>query len=73
MRRSLQCTDSRRAITFGEDVKFGGVFRCTVGLAERFGAARVFNTPLSEQMSMLPGWAHPPHCRRFEASIEATM
>ena len=38
-----------RAIVFGEDVSFGGVFRCTVGLAERFGGDRVFNTPLSEQ------------------------
>lgn len=34
---------------FGEDVGFGGVFRCTTGLAERFGQARVFNTPLCEQ------------------------
>jgi 2-oxoisovalerate dehydrogenase E1 component beta subunit len=34
---------------FGEDVKFGGVFRCTVGLNEKFGTDRVFNTPLSEQ------------------------
>ena len=39
-----------RAIVFGEDVKFGGVFRCTVGLADRFGGDRVFNTPLSEQV-----------------------
>ena len=35
---------------FGEDVAFGGVFRCTVGLLERFGRDRVFNTPLSEQV-----------------------
>jgi 2-oxoisovalerate dehydrogenase E1 component beta subunit len=38
-----------RTIVFGEDVAFGGVFRCTVGLLERFGRQRVFNTPLSEQ------------------------
>ena len=34
---------------FGEDVRFGGVFRCSMGLAERFGEDRVFNTPLCEQ------------------------
>ena len=32
-----------------EDVAFGGVFRCTVGLKEEFGASRVFNAPLCEQ------------------------
>ncbi|VVT57573.1 uncharacterized protein SAPINGB_P005763 [Magnusiomyces paraingens] len=37
------------AVLFGEDVAFGGVFRCSMGLQERFGADRVFNTPLSEQ------------------------
>jgi len=35
-------------IIFGEDVAFGGVFRCSQGLKEDFGADRVFNTPLSE-------------------------
>ena len=36
------------AIIFGEDVKFGGVFRCTMGMNEKYGTDRVFNTPLSE-------------------------
>lgn len=35
---------------FGEDVRFGGVFRCTTGLADKFGRDRVFNTPLCEQV-----------------------
>lgn len=34
---------------FGEDVAFGGVFRCSVGLLERFGNKRVFNAPICEQ------------------------
>ncbi|THG20557.1 hypothetical protein TEA_005197 [Camellia sinensis var. sinensis] len=38
------------AYVFGEDVSFGGVFRCTTGLADRFGKHRVFNTPLCEQI-----------------------
>lgn len=33
-------------LLFGEDVKFGGVFRCSVGLMEKYGIDRVFNTPL---------------------------
>ena len=37
------------ACVFGEDVGFGGVFRASADLQEKFGAARVFNTPLCEQ------------------------
>jgi 2-oxoisovalerate dehydrogenase E1 component beta subunit len=36
------------AVVFGEDVAFGGVFRCSQNLRDRFGEDRVFNTPLSE-------------------------
>lgn len=38
-----------RTLAFGEDVAFGGVFRCSMNLAKDFGSERVFNTPLSEQ------------------------
>ncbi|GAB7365289.1 hypothetical protein MBLNU230_g6370t1 [Neophaeotheca triangularis] len=38
-----------RVLLFGEDVAFGGVFRCSMNLATEFGDSRVFNTPLSEQ------------------------
>lgn len=47
MRIAMETDDS--AILFGEDVGFGGVFRCSVGLQEKFGKDRVFNTPLCEQ------------------------
>ncbi|KAJ2315365.1 2-oxoisovalerate dehydrogenase subunit beta 2, mitochondrial, partial [Coemansia sp. Cherry 401B] len=45
----LTLTTDDTAVVFGEDVAFGGVFRCSVGLADEFGGERVFNTPLTEQ------------------------
>lgn len=39
----------QRVLLFGEDVAFGGVFRCSMNLANEFGEDRVFNTPLTEQ------------------------
>ncbi|XP_030374803.1 2-oxoisovalerate dehydrogenase subunit beta, mitochondrial [Scaptodrosophila lebanonensis] len=37
------------ALLFGEDVGFGGVFRCSMNLRDKYGKQRVFNTPLCEQ------------------------
>lgn len=37
------------SILLGEDVAFGGVFRCSIDLLNKFGPDRVFNTPLCEQ------------------------
>jgi pyruvate dehydrogenase E1 component beta subunit len=38
-----------RVVLLGEDVACGGVFKTTLGLAERFGKERVWDTPISEQ------------------------
>ncbi|KAI1480484.1 2-oxoisovalerate dehydrogenase beta subunit [Daldinia eschscholtzii] len=46
---SIALAEDENVLVFGEDVSFGGVFRCTMKLAENFGGARVFNTPLTEQ------------------------
>ena len=36
-------------VVMGEDVGyFGGVFRCTAGLQEKYGKTRVFDTPINE-------------------------
>lgn len=40
---------SNQVLCFGEDIAFGGVFRCTMGLQAEFGPDRVFNAPLTEQ------------------------
>lgn len=40
---------SEKVLLFGEDVAFGGVFRCSMDLQTEFGSDRVFNTPLTEQ------------------------
>ena len=42
-------TADDRVVVFGEDVGFfGGVFRCTAGLQEKFGKARCFDAPINE-------------------------
>merc|ERR1719230_1539771 len=41
--------EDKKTVLFGEDVAFGGVFRCSMGLAERHGRDRVMNAPVAEQ------------------------
>ena len=46
----LEFAKDDRVVTFGEDVgSFGGVFRVTSGLTEKFGVDRCFNSPLTER------------------------
>jgi len=46
-------------ILFGQDISFGGVFRCTINLQNKYGKDRVFNTPLNENgiVGMAVGYA----------------
>jgi len=46
---SIAMASNPKSILFGEDVAFGGVFRASVGLQEKFGADRVLNAPVCEQ------------------------
>ncbi len=46
--RTALKSDSK-VLCFGEDVAFGGVFRCTNNLQSEFGDQRVFNMPIVEQ------------------------
>ena len=42
--------ENEKVICLGEDIgKFGGVFRATSNLQEKYGKPRCFNTPLTEQ------------------------
>lgn len=46
---AVKLEDDPKIAIFGEDAGyFGGVFRCTSGLQEKFGKTRVFDTPINE-------------------------
>ncbi|BBK31172.1 transketolase [Allostella humosa] len=46
---AVAMTRDPNVVVFGEDVGyFGGVFRCTQGLQQKFGASRCFDTPINE-------------------------
>jgi len=46
---SIALATEPRTVLFGQDVAFGGVFRCSAGLREQHGEQRVINAPVAEQ------------------------
>lgn len=45
----VKMDEDANVVTFGEDVGyFGGVFRCTKDLQEKYGVSRCFDTPINE-------------------------
>lgn len=51
IRDAIDCTMAANpdVVVFGQDVGyFGGVFRCTDGLQQKYGRSRCFDTPISE-------------------------
>ncbi|KRM60062.1 alpha-ketoacid dehydrogenase subunit beta [Secundilactobacillus malefermentans] len=71
--------DDPKTLIFGEDVgKNGGVFRTTVGLQDKYGEDRVFDTPLAESgilgMSIglaWTGWRPIPEIQFMGFTFEA--
>ena len=46
---AVKMAEDENVVVFGEDVGyFGGVFRCTAGLQEKFGRNRCFDAPINE-------------------------
>mmetsp|Transcript_71276 Transcript_71276/g.112930 ORF Transcript_71276/g.112930 Transcript_71276/m.112930 type:complete len:781 (-) Transcript_71276:129-2471(-) len=46
---AIALASNPKSVLFGEDVAFGGVFRASVGLRDKFGPMRVLNAPVCEQ------------------------
>ncbi|HJE87040.1 alpha-ketoacid dehydrogenase subunit beta [Levilactobacillus brevis] len=71
--------DDPKTLIFGEDVgKNGGVFRTTVGLQDKYGEDRVFDTPLAESGILglaiglsLTGWRPIPEIQFMGFTFEA--